>query len=1595
MKKLIAMFKSLPPEVRMMVAMAGLGTPFGAIYVLKRFLFPTMSMFMVIIIVAGAIGVICLLGFILAKIFGRGKKKRSKKMAGDLAAEADGGRVSVDVGAAIKANNEKFFKAIRDMKKSTGGNIYDLPWYIVIGDSGCGKTKLVNESGLIFSLGRPEGYQLGTLDYNWWFTEDAIFIDMAGRLVNPQEDEDRREWQAFLGTIAKGRKGYPINGALVCVSAEHLLQDSPEKVEQDANTTLERLRDLQSKLGVTFATYLIITKCDKLLGFMQFFDRATRDIMFKNQMFGWSRPGDFNELHDPEQFGADFDVLYQRLNELRLGRLQDEADEIDLGLAYSFPEEFRQMLPPLQTYVRTLFPMIKNPRAIKNLIFRGTYFTSATQEGALILKHLAERLGEEAASQFAPLDDLYPTKRPHFIKDLLVEKVFPEHGLVFRNEKQALRNRKLSKLLRVGSVALVVLLFCTLGLSAWQFGKVITDPRKHAIATKPQDAYVSSQAVTRGNDLGHDVATLHAKRFWAILLSLGTGADTPIKHLNTIRAGLFEKNLLREALVEVSTALRREKLGDPRDGQEARDKADRYMAALEQYITWYACIGEASPPTRLTHASFQELRGVVPEGESPVAADKGFSEQATNYFNIIRGEGDWLNPARLLRDEDVDPVETLATALKTVHGYWRHYARLDDTHPDEDIREWMRIHTQCTAIMDRYNRMLDTAGAKRETLEHWKAFREQFNTDYENLAQAVGGLKWQLGEASAVRRIPLLHDAIGRQRAAWFDYQNKLSEAYHVEEGVPDESISRGIAALSAGDSDMGLGGLDRVLLHELKQAGLANAEWSYEPTYVENLATYVESVHEHFAHIILFNKGTEGSPDEIVPSAYVRLAVEKLRVINANFLAANFEPSRTSRSPEDWVTKLEALYNQLYDSGEESDEEDDDEPQLESWRQEDLDTLYKAHQRDIWRVEGRALLSGIKLHLRPDDLGKWGFAELYPVVGRFTRIKSQYNITVPDVGEGRDTRKASRDQPRKEPKRKKKRRSRSRGEREEDARPRQPSAGVPLEGGGYIPACTTRAYLRNLAEDCADLRDWLVVFDDDFYLPSEDDPEPLNELCLERIKQACRKYMKTYVREWAQAYQNKKLAELQHLAERSEDWREFSKRMEDSSQVNKVSDELEQSLAEILGVLPFWSYDKDNNDEWYDRTEYDEHSRTVGAWMRDSIEQEWPMESLGRFALRVEFPEGEIRPGSQNEAPWKRLAGEFAGRWKDLALVISQARLSQKFQRKANKSLEPIRWGRIEALRREARLDKERLTGQFTAFEQEAQKLLSAALTEALWRIQSKYFPKSPEVYDGWPYLGSESSGGLKALETVAFPEFKQFVRDVNRAAEAFEPLERGLPAEPLSAARGVFCGGCKAWKSFIGIEDELKTTDLEVTIEGKDPLQKPVGKYKVEDTAQYHYNAMQLNLGLAIRDEATGSSSYASLRIPTKTEDKVGKPQKAVWTWTKPPDNPTFTVSLVDSPKDLGYPTMEHTLGKSSPLAFCAYLHRHGVLDPEDNDRHKWITSHGFDLRKEFRLREDEGKINKLDTINVVGEGFIFTLDRSLPPPIKKLKPATAYDD
>jgi type VI secretion system protein ImpL len=73
--------------------------------------------------------------------------------------------------------------------------LYDLPWYLIISPPGAGKTTALVKSGLRFPLAgsgeaQPVSGVGGTRYCDWWFTDDAVIIDTAGRYTTQDSDAD-------------------------------------------------------------------------------------------------------------------------------------------------------------------------------------------------------------------------------------------------------------------------------------------------------------------------------------------------------------------------------------------------------------------------------------------------------------------------------------------------------------------------------------------------------------------------------------------------------------------------------------------------------------------------------------------------------------------------------------------------------------------------------------------------------------------------------------------------------------------------------------------------------------------------------------------------------------------------------------------------------------------------------------------------------------------------------------------------------------------------------------------------------------------------------------------------------------------------------------------------------------------------------------------------------------------------------------------------------------------------------------------------------------------------------------------------------------
>jgi type VI secretion system protein ImpL len=335
--------------------------------------------------------------------------------------------------------------------------LYELPWYVIIGAPGSGKTTALLNSGLQFPLSATTGEHAvrgvgGTRNCDWWFTDEAVLIDTAGRYTTQTSDADTdaKAWQGFLGLLKRSRPRQPVSGVLVTVSVPDLLMQSASDRAAHAQAVRRRVQELHEHLGIRFPIYLLVTKADLLAGFTDYLGDIDKDARATPWGFTFKLDGDLRS--DMSVFTTEMQALEQRLNDGLVDRLQPERDAQRRARIYAFPQQFAGLRDVLHEFVQKVF----SPSQFEqHPLLRGVYFVSGTQEGTPIdrlLGRLARGfgLGSESAAAGVPGQG-----RSYFLTRLLREVVFAESGLAGTNLKW---ERQRSALSLAGYAALALLL---------------------------------------------------------------------------------------------------------------------------------------------------------------------------------------------------------------------------------------------------------------------------------------------------------------------------------------------------------------------------------------------------------------------------------------------------------------------------------------------------------------------------------------------------------------------------------------------------------------------------------------------------------------------------------------------------------------------------------------------------------------------------------------------------------------------------------------------------------------------------------------------------------------------------------------------------------------------------------------------------------------------------------------------------------------------------------------------------------------------------------------------------------------------------------
>lgn len=285
----------------------------------------------------------------------------------------------------------KWRNAVATLKASSlrrlGNPLYVLPWYLVIGKSGAGKTTALTRARLSSPIQqvRQSNILTQTENYDWWFFDEAIVLDSAGRYVGAEDlDQDRKEWNISLDLLANYRSKEGINGLVLAISADRLTSPDHDLLAEEGQIIRQRIDQLIRLFGKRFPIYILVTKCDLLYGFEGWATALPREAL--KQALGYL---DSQALIEPEDeeippasgyegkfIGTAMAAIGERLRALRLALVAKTPNAgSDLLL---FPNELATLREGLEAFVQAALgshPYLETP------LLRGLFFSSGQQSG--------------------------------------------------------------------------------------------------------------------------------------------------------------------------------------------------------------------------------------------------------------------------------------------------------------------------------------------------------------------------------------------------------------------------------------------------------------------------------------------------------------------------------------------------------------------------------------------------------------------------------------------------------------------------------------------------------------------------------------------------------------------------------------------------------------------------------------------------------------------------------------------------------------------------------------------------------------------------------------------------------------------------------------------------------------------------------------------------------------------------------------------------------------------------------------------------------------------------------------------------------------
>ncbi len=284
----------------------------------------------------------------------------------------------------------------RSSLRRFGNPLYVLPWYMVIGSSGSGKTTALTRARLSSPLKKVSAGAAieQTQNVEWWFFENSVVLDTTGRYVASEGiGADSKEWDKMLDLLGRHRAKEGLNGLVLTVQADRLLDPDHDKLAEEGRVIRKKIEQMTRLFDKRFPIYVLVTKCDRLYG-METWSHLLPEGMLERAMGYVGDQAMQGRLDEAAFIDTAFDHVGEQLKQMRLVIMQ-RLDNADPGILL-FPHEIERLQAALKGFLHHALgdsPYLENP------FLRGLFFSSGLQQGGAVSPIVDNIAPSEAAHE--------------------------------------------------------------------------------------------------------------------------------------------------------------------------------------------------------------------------------------------------------------------------------------------------------------------------------------------------------------------------------------------------------------------------------------------------------------------------------------------------------------------------------------------------------------------------------------------------------------------------------------------------------------------------------------------------------------------------------------------------------------------------------------------------------------------------------------------------------------------------------------------------------------------------------------------------------------------------------------------------------------------------------------------------------------------------------------------------------------------------------------------------------------------------------------------------------------------------------------------